>query len=250
MPDLATDIAIDVAIDLASNLAGSANWLGVDGYSLLLETVAPSVLTIDTVPDPDEVDSWVDSTANYTYTPAGANKATHPYTAVNGYDGVKFLAASSAYDSAITLAHTDTYTIGMVVWVAAANGEIWGTNTSGTENVRTRVNATSKLVHVRNGATHASSASCPTGSAARLMITYDGSNSILRVEGSSEETSALAIGSFTSNSSRMGDRAGGGGSPLDGAVYCVALYGGASGVPASAALRSTIWSALGTRFGL
>lgn len=256
MGNVARQVARRVSTDVASGTSGaeSSSWLTVAGYAALFETVEPSTLVLDTVPTPDEVDSWTDSTGIFTAT-GGAAKPSFPGSfQANGIDGVDFTGGGTLeyLDLPLGLSSTDEYAAFFAVRIAAVhNGTLCIFSEGGTERILWTCTSGNKIAHYRNNlaAFHASTQSYTTVATARIMIAYSGGNSILRVEGGSEETAAIAAGSHAAGTGRFGMRATSI-QDLRGLIYGVAIYGGASGVPGNAAARAQVWADFGARFGL
>lgn len=260
MPNLATNLAENLATSLATNLAGGggvpAGW-APDGYSANFETEAPSSIALDTVPDPDEVTSWTDSTGNYTATPAGA-APSFPYGVLaNGHEAVEF-APSEALTVNLGISSTETYALFWVVRLSDAGGaqcllESEDSVATRQLNFRAGSGVMKTVRHTRalgtGASVHDSANAFAANTIARIMISYDGANSIIRAEGSAEESQAIAAGSHDAGQSRFGLTFPNT-QPLNGGFYNFLAYVGASGVPGSAVERQAVWDALGTRFVL
>lgn len=257
--DRAQNRALDRAAQRASGSGTSggglpAGWAPA-GYSALFETVAPSSIALDTVPDPDEVVNWTDSTGNLTAVNGNLpNRPTFPHpNTVGGFDGIGFFQLTSAnyLDVAMPVVSTDHYAMFFVLLpeqTGAAN-DIFAAETGGVDNIEFRIIPGGAIRHFRDGSNHLSSASLTGSTAARLMVAWEGTNSIIRLEGSAEESAALGAGSFAGNSCRFGGQFSAT-RPYDGGLYLAVIYGGASGIPGSAVSRQAVWDAIGTRFSL
>lgn len=206
------------------------------------------------------VESWTDRTGNHAATQTTGNdrpKIDDPISRANGYGGIEFFHSSLTQQmevASLDIASTDTYAIFGVVNVTAINfNALWGVEDgSATEQILCRVNnTTGTLTHFRNalGANHTSVGAISAGSPVRVMFAYDGTNSILRVEGASEESAAIAAGSHSGGGSVMGARADATRTQTwRGHTYAIAVYKNGT-LPATADARALAWADLGARFG-